>query len=422
MNVELVTIGDELLLGFTIDTNAAHIARALADEGIVIARRSTVGDEGHAITSAVTDALARADGVITTGGLGPTSDDRSKPAVAAIFRREMVLDQATLDALRERWRDRGLGELPATNRNQAMVPAGATLLRNRHGSAPGIWLENGDRKWVAMLPGVPREMRGMLADELIPRLRAMGVAGAAGGAVVASRTLRTTGVAESRIADLIGGLSLPDGVGLAYLPAWEGVDLRLTISGVSRAIADERLAHAALTLRAPLGGIVYAEDGVDLAAIVVDALRSRAWTIGVAESCTGGMLGMRLTSIAGASDVVLGGVIAYANRVKVERLGVTASTLAEHGAVSIAVAREMARGARTATGAAVGVGITGVAGPDGGTADKPVGTVCIAVDAAGTVEATSGRYVGDRDEVRRRATQAALMLVRKLVSAAPQNF
>jgi nicotinamide-nucleotide amidase len=408
VNVEIVTIGDELLLGFTIDTNAAHVARALAEEGISVVRRSTVGDDERDIGAAVGDALARVDGVITTGGLGPTSDDRSKPAVAAIFGREMVLDVPTLDAMRERWKNRGLGDLPATNRNQAMVPQGATLLQNRHGSAPGIWLEDERRKWVAMLPGVPREMRGMLADELIPRLRSIGVAG---GDVVASRTLRTTGVAESRIADLIGVLPLPIGVSLAYLPAWEGVDLRLTIRGVSRADAKARLAQAAATLQAPLRDAVYGVDGADLAAVVLDALRERGWSIAVGESCTGGMLGMRLTSIPGASDVVLGGVIAYANSVKIAHLGVAESTLAADGAVSVAVAEEMARGARAATGASVGVGITGIAGPDGGTTGKPVGTVCIAVDVDGSAESTSGRYVGDRDEVRRRAAQAALALV-----------
>jgi nicotinamide-nucleotide amidase len=411
VNVEIVTIGDELLLGFTVDTNAAHIARALAGEGIAISRRSTVGDDERAIAAAVADALVRADGVITTGGLGPTSDDRSKPAVAVVFGRAMVFDGSMLDALRERWKSRGLGELPVTNRNQAMVPEGATLLQNRHGSAAGIWLENEAHKWVAMLPGVPREMRGMLEDELIPRLRALG---AGRGEVVASRTLRTTGVPESRIADLISGLPLPPAVTLSYLPAWEGVDLRVTIRGVAREIADERLAQAAAAVRAPLGDIVYGEDGADLAAVVLDALRARGWTIGVGESCTGGMLGMRLTAVPGASDVVRGGVIAYDNSVKTTGLHVRAITLDEHGAVSDEIAAEMARGARAATGADVGVGITGVAGPGGGTPSKPVGTVAIAVDGGGSVRVVSARFVGDRDEVRRRATQAALMMVLRL--------
>ena len=413
MNIEIVTIGDELLLGFTVDTNAAHIARALAGAGVSIVRRATVGDDERAIAAAVGDALARTGGVITTGGIGPTSDDRSKPAVAALFGRAMILHEPTLAALRERWKKRGLGELPATNRNQALVPAGATLLENRHGSAPGIWLEDERGRWVAMLPGVPREMRGMLADALLPRLLSRA---SSHDTVVASRTLRSSGVPESRLADLIGAVPLPDGVQLAYLPAWEGVDLRVTIRDVPRAVADERLAAAVAALAAPLRDVVYGHDGADLAAIVLDALRTRAWRIAVGESCTGGMLGMRLTAAPGSSDVMLGGVIAYDNRVKVERLGVREATLTEHGAVSTQVAREMASGARAATGADVGVAITGIAGPGGGTSEKPVGTVCIAVDADGAIASSSAQLVGDRDEVRRRATQAALMMVRRMLA------
>lgn len=408
MHVEIVTIGDELLLGFTIDTNAAHMARALADAGIVITRRATVGDEESRIADAVRDALTRADGVITTGGLGPTSDDRSKPAVAAVFGRTMELHEPTLAALRERWKQRGLGELPATNRNQAMVPSGAELIENRHGSAPGIWLEDERGRWVAMLPGVPREMRGMLGDALLPRL--LSLAGAT-ETVVASRTLRTTGVAESRIADLVGALALPPGVDLAYLPAWEGVDLRVTIRDVARPIAAERLASAVMTLRGPIEDAVYSDDGGDLAAIVLEALRAERWTIGVGESCTGGMLGMRLTAIPGSSDVVRGGVFAYVNEVKVSGLRVSPRTLDAHGAVSEQVAAEMASGARAATGADVGIGVTGIAGPGGGTPAKPVGTVAIAVDARGSVRAVTARFFGDRDEIRRRSTQAALMMV-----------
>lgn len=417
MRIEVVTIGDELLLGFTIDTNAAHLARVLADAGITVARRSTVGDDEAAIAAAIRDAFTRADGVITTGGLGPTSDDRSKPAVAAVFGKRMRLDEGVLAALRERWAKRGLGELPATNRNQAMVPDGATLLENKHGSAPGIWLEDPRGKWIAMLPGVPREMKGMLADTLLPKL----VARVRDASVVMSRTLRTTGLAESRIADLIGSIPLPDGVDLAYLPSWPGVDLRVTIRGVTRDVAAERLGAAMAALRAPIAGAVYGEDDADLAAIVLDALRKRTWTIAVGESCTGGLLGARLTDTPRASDLVLGGIIAYANEVKIQQLGVREHTLADHGAVSEPVASEMAEGARAATGASVGVGITGVAGPGGGTEAKPVGTVCIAVATpdGGTVKTV--RIVGDRAEVRLRATQAALQMVRKLALGEPSR-
>jgi nicotinamide-nucleotide amidase len=415
VNVELVTIGDELLLGFTIDTNAAFIARALADAGVVLARRTTVGDDEALIGAAVADALSRADGVITTGGLGPTSDDRSRYAIAALFGQTVTFHQPTFDAIAERWKRLGLGELPATNREQAMVPSGAVLLANRHGSAPGLWLGNEQGKWVAMLPGVPREMRGMFAEEVLPLVRAR--LGASDG-VIASRMIRTTGVPESRIADAVQGIALPDGIALAYLPGWEGVDLRLTSLRMPADQARDRLRTAANAIAPAIGEAVYGTDGDDLAAVVVDALRARGLTIAVGESCTGGMLGMRLTSMAGSSDVFVGGIIAYDNRVKMSALGVRDESLRVHGAVSNEVAVEMAAGARAATGAAVGIGITGIAGPGGETPEKPVGLVSIAVDGPQPAEVKSARFIGDRDEIRRRATQAALNMVRSRTFAA----
>src|SRR5436190_21905942 len=201
MQVELVTIGDELLLGFTIDTNAAYISRTLAEAGVEIVRRTTVGDEADKIATAVREALERTGAVITTGGLGPTSDDLTKPSIATLFGRDMVLDEEHLEWMRERWRTRFQREMPESNVQQAMLPRGATKLVNNHGSAPGIWLEDERGRWVAMLPGVPREMRGMLADTLLPRIRER--FGQEARNVVKSRTLRTTGIGESNIADLI---------------------------------------------------------------------------------------------------------------------------------------------------------------------------------------------------------------------------
>jgi len=416
MQIEIVTIGDELLLGFTIDTNGAHLARELAQYGIAVARRTSVGDEANEIAGAVREALDRTGAVITTGGLGPTSDDLTKPSIAAIFGRAMRLDEAIVESLRQRWKSRGWpGELPESNKQQALIPEGAAIIENRHGSAPGIWLEDERGRWVAMLPGVPREMRGMLADALLPRIRARlgGVA-----TVVMSRTIRTTGISESALSDRIRGLIGLDleGLGLAYLPGWEGVDLRLTARGLSAAEADARLGRVSAALVAVAGDHVYGQDNHDLAVSVLDALRAAGMRIAVAESCTGGMLGMRLTAIPGSSDVVLGGIIAYHNDVKVQQLGVREATLTSFGAVSEETAREMATGARAALGAAVGVGITGIAGPDGGTADKPVGTVCVAVDVAGTVKSFRASMVGDRHEIRQRSAQAALNLVRRMLA------
>ena len=417
MDVELVSIGDELLLGYTIDTNAAFFARQAAALGIRVARRATVGDGADEIAAGVREALDRTGAVITSGGLGPTADDLTKPSIAALFGRGMLLDESIVESLKARWKARGWpGELPVANRAQAMIPAGATILQNQHGSAPGIWLEDERGRWVAMLPGVPREFRGMTADTLLPRIVALG----ATGTVIRSRTLRTTGIAESAVADALGALAKdPLGVSLAYLPGWEGVDLRLTVRDLPSAVATERLAAAEGAVRERIGRWVYGLDEADLSLLVLDALRARAMHIAVAESCTGGMLGMRLTAVPGSSDVVQGGIIAYDNAVKVRDLGVSEATLAAHGAVSEETARAMATGVRTRMGVDVGVSITGVAGPGGGTPEKPVGTFCVGVDVRGEVRSLRTSGVGDRHEIRQRATQAALSLVRKALDGRP---
>jgi nicotinamide-nucleotide amidase len=415
MNVELITVGDELLLGFTIDTNAAHLARELAAVGISVVRRATVGDDAADIARAVKDALERTGAVITTGGLGPTSDDRTRPAIAELFGRDLQPDEDRWEALRALWKERGRGEIPLVNRSQIMIPRGATVLTNRHGTAPGIWLEDERGRWCAMLPGVPREMRGMLADELLPRLATR--LGNEAGLVVRSRTVRTTGVAESRLAELLGPLaSGVDGLALAYLPGQEGVDLRLTSRGRTAAEADAALSAAIADLSRRVSRYAYGEDGADLAAIVLTACESRGLHIAVAESCTGGLLGARLTAVPGSSSVVVGGVIAYSNAVKQALLGVRQETLDTHGAVSEPVATQMATGARNRLAAEIGIAITGVAGPGGGTPEKPVGLVWIAVDVAGELRTHGSRFVGDRAEIRFRSTQAALEMVRRMVA------
>jgi nicotinamide-nucleotide amidase len=414
MNVELITIGDELLLGLTIDTNAAHLARTLASSGVSIVRRTTVGDDAGEIADAVREALDRTGAAITTGGLGPTSDDRTRPAIAELFGRDLVPDEERWEALRALWRERGRGEIPLSNRGQIMIPRDATVLTNRHGTAPGIWLEDERGRWCAMLPGVPREMRGMLADELLPRLQSRFGTGLT---VVRSRTIRTTGIAESKLAEVLGPLaSGVDGLSLAYLPGQEGVDLRLTSRDRSPTQADEALDQAVAQLRQLVSRYAYGEDGTDLAAVVVQACEARALHIAVAESCTGGLLGARLTAIPGSSTVVLGGVIAYSNEVKHSQLGVKQETLDAHGAVSEQVATEMAAGVRRLCGAEIGISITGVAGPGGGTPDKPVGLVWIGVDAQGTVRTHGSRFIGDRAEIRFRSTQAALDILRRMLS------
>ena len=417
MRIEIVTIGDELLLGFTIDTNAAHLARELAAIGISITHRASVGDDAAAIASAVREALDRTGAVITTGGLGPTADDMTKPAIASIFGRGMYRDEAVVDGLKERWaRLKRTGPFPESNIAQAMIPDGATILPNRHGSAPGIWLEDEKGRWVAMLPGVPREMRGLLADEVMPRIQSrLDTLSESTRTVIRSRMIRTTGIAESALADQLGELARGvDGMTLAFLPSVDTVDLRLTIRNVTAAEADARLAGAVMKLRNAIGRYVYGDEAADLAEIVLAECRSRDLKIAVAESCTGGMLGQRLTAVPGSSDVFMGGVIAYDNSVKRTMLRVSDDDLEQHGAVSEEVAAAMASGVRKIIPADIGIGITGVAGPGGGTAAKPVGMVWVAIDGIET-QARCLRLFGTREEVRQRATQASLDMIRRAV-------
>jgi nicotinamide-nucleotide amidase len=414
VHVELITIGDELLLGFTIDTNGAYIARELAPLGFEVVRRTTVGDEAHAITEAVQAAIERTGAVITTGGLGPTADDRTRPAIAELFGRGLTLHQDLLDAVEARFRRLGYSVMPPSNVSQAMIPEGARVLLNRHGTAPGIWLEDARGRWVVMLPGVPREMRGMLADTLIPLLQERLQDGVH---PITSRTLRTTGIGESTLAERLGDLAKSvKGMPLAFLPGWEGVDLRLTARGLPSHEANAVLDQGLASLRAAAGIHVYGEGRDDLAAVVLDAARRDGLHIATAESCTGGLLGGRLTAIPGSSDVYRGGVVAYANEVKSALLGVPVSLIERHGAVSEPVAAAMAAGAAERLSSEIAMAITGVAGPGGGTADKPVGTVCMATQVRGAGRVVTRHLVGDREEIRLRSTQSALDMVRRTLS------
>jgi nicotinamide-nucleotide amidase len=415
VQIELLTIGDELLLGFTIDTNAAYLARTLAAIGVEIVHRATVGDDADQIAAAVSDAIERTGALITTGGLGPTADDRTRPAIAKLFGRELVLDESIVAQIEARFWRMTSAKMPETNIVQAMVPAGARVLENLHGTAPGLWIEDAQGRWVAMLPGVPREMRGLTNDSILPMLRER--IGAAPIAIV-SRTIRTTGIGESALAERLGELGkFVDDMPLAFLPGWAGVDLRLTSRTLPPDAASAALHAGAKMLRDVAGAVVYGEESQDLAEIVLDMCRERGFTIAVGESCTGGLLGARLTAIPGSSDVFHGGVIAYDNGAKTKLLGVSDVTLSGNGAVSEAVAREMAEGCARVLGTGIGIGITGIAGPGGGTPEKPVGTVWIGVAGLGETRSLGRVYIGDREEIRLRATQASLDQVRRAIAA-----
>jgi nicotinamide-nucleotide amidase len=405
MNIELVTIGTELLLGLTVDTNGADIARALAERGVRVTRRTTVPDRPDEIRNAVLEALRRTGAVITTGGLGPTRDDVTKKVVAELYDAPLLFDEGVWATLLERFAR--LGRKPAeTNRSQAQVPRGAVVLRNRWGTAPGLWLE-GAPGLAIMLPGIPLEMRKLLEHEVVPRLGAR-----ANGKVIRSLQVRTSGIPESTLAERLGDIEQEIApVTLAYLPGLEGVDLRLSAWGLEGAEADRRLRAAADLVRSRAGTSVYGEGDSDLAALVLQSARARGVRLAVAESCTGGLIGTRLTEIPGSSDVFVGGVIAYDNAVKRELLGVPSTMLEEHGAVSEPVARIMAENVARRFGVAAAISVTGIAGPGGGTEDKPVGTVWLACTLDGELESRRSLFPGTRHEIRARAAQAALLLL-----------
>jgi nicotinamide-nucleotide amidase len=405
MNLELLTIGTELLLGFTVDTNGAELARALSAVGVRIVRRTSVGDDPAAIRDGVSDALRRTGAVLTTGGLGPTRDDISKRVVADLFGLPLAFDQAVWDSLVRRFA--ALGRTPSpNNRVQADVPRGATVLPNRWGTAPGLWLE-GEPGLVIMLPGVPGEMRKLLEHEVAPRLAARST-----GSVIRSRVVRTTGVAESALAERLGEIEAEVApLTLAYLPGFDGVDLRLSAWSLPADEADARLAAGAVLLWERAGACAYGQGDDDLAALVLERARQAGRRVGTAESCTGGLVGGRLTEIPGSSDVFVGGVICYADEVKTELLGVDPALIAAEGAVSEPVARAMATGATRVLDVDLAVAVTGIAGPGGGSEAKPVGTVWLAVADRDTVQALLIRVPGDRQNVRTRSAQAALHLL-----------
>jgi nicotinamide-nucleotide amidase len=415
----VVTVGDELLLGTTVDTNAAWLGRHLAARGIPVMRRHTVADDAAEIRCAVADAAEVADLVLVTGGLGPTPDDLTRDAVAAWLGRPLREDPEVLESIEARFRERGVEELPGPNRRVAQIPEGAQKLANPLGTAPGLVMER-ERSLIVLLPGVPAELRAIVRAGLEEAL-----AKAFGSRLrpVYHRLLHTTGIPESllaeQMADVLGEAEAPGedrhAVRIAFLPDIRGVDLRLTTAADTRQEAEERLDRMEDRLGPTVAPWRFHTDRGDLADAVRAALRERGLRLAVAESCTGGLVSKRLTDLPGSSEVLEGGVVAYANEVKVRELGVDSEVLERDGAVSEAVARQMAEGVASRLGVACGLGITGVAGPGGGTEDKPVGTVWYAATVSGRTVVRGERFPGDRAGVRERAAQGALFLLLRLL-------
>ena len=413
MNAFIIAVGSEMLTPFRVDTNSLFVTEQLNTIGIDVRMKAVVGDDVAELQSLVTRALDWADVMVLTGGLGPTEDDITREAVAGALNLSMSESEDVVSRIRERFARRGI-TMPEINRRQGMVPQGATLLDNANGTAPGLWIEHG-RTAIVLLPGPPREMKPIfdvvVRERLTPR---------AGGAGLFRRVLKITGRTESDVdatAQPIYGRWLAHDIPISttILAVLGQIELHLTATARDRASADRALDAAVLELQATLGEAIYSVNGLGLEAVVGELLRENKLTIATAESCTGGLLSSRLTDVPGSSDYVQQGVVCYSNQSKTDWLGVPQTLIAEHGAVSEPVAQAMASGIRAKTSAHVGIGVTGIAGPGGGTPEKPVGTVAIAVSMRGDERVRTFQFFGGRDMVKFQAAQAALNMLRLML-------
>ena len=409
---EIIAVGTELLTPFRSDTNSLFLTARLNELGIAVRRKTIVGDDAAVLGAAVRAALARVELLVVCGGLGPTDDDVTRESVAEVLGLDLTEDARIVERLRARFAARGWS-MPANNRRQAMVPAGAVVLDNPRGTAPGLWLEAGDRV-VVLLPGPPRELEPMFAAVTHERL-----AGRAAPERLYRRVLRVTGCGESHVDELSQPVyarwrQAEPPVATTVLASPGLVELHLSARAATLAAATAVLDGAAAELAAVLGDHLFSQDGRSLPEVVGDLLRRRGLRVAVGESCTGGLVTARLVDVSGSSEYVETGVVAYSNQAKRALLGVDAALLEAHGAVSEEVALAMAEGARRAGGADIGVGVTGIAGPGGGSDEKPVGTVCVCVvGPGGEQDVKTVRLPGDRAMVRRQAAQAALDLLRR---------
>jgi nicotinamide-nucleotide amidase len=410
----IISTGDELVTGRTVDTNATFIAERLGAIGIEVCSVITVGDYPDRIVWAWQHSLAHADVVISTGGLGPTADDLTSESIAHVAGTQLRLDQAEAERIRQHFQKIGR-PMPENNLKQALFPNGAEIVPNKLGTAAGYRLVvpvNGRRPVAVVLPGVPREMKAMLEDQVIPWLLQQ----APEDRCTRSRTFQTFGMSESALDEALEGAIDPSKGRLSFRASFPQVSVRVTVTD-TRVEAERRLEGLAQIVRERLGAAVIAEGETTMEEVVGKLLREHGRTLAVAESCSGGLVGNRITNVPGSSNYFIGGVIAYSNELKQRLLGVQERTLTTHGAVSEETAREMALGVRRATGADLGIATTGIAGPDGGTAEKPVGTVAIALAADGLdidhARSRVYRLWGNREWVKLLTSQVALDWVRR---------
>jgi nicotinamide-nucleotide amidase len=412
MKAHLLTIGDELLIGQTTNTNAAWLGERLSRLGVEVERTVTVGDHRARMIEELDRSIEQADLILLTGGLGPTHDDLTREVVADYFDAPLRTDDDILSRIRRYYERRGR-QMPRAGPKLAQVPDGFEVLDNPVGAAVGLWYEaimDGKDRLVGVLPGVPEELKGIFEGAVEPRLQKR-----AGLRDVTHRTLVTSGIGESALQERLGDLSdlLGEGLHLAYLPSTSGVRLRLTATHPDSDAAEERLDRLEGRIRARAGSHVIGTGDVTLEEVLGEQLRTAGRTVVSAESATGGLIGHRLTGVSGSSDYYLGSVVAYANAVKRSVLGVGEDLLEEHGAVSEPVAVQMAEGVRESLDADVGVATTGIAGPTGGTPEKPVGTVWLGYADEVRSRAVQQQFVENRSLNKELFASAALDLVRR---------
>jgi nicotinamide-nucleotide amidase len=408
---EIIAIGSELLTPTFVDTNSMYLTRQLNELGIPVVMKTIVGDDENYLEQALRGCLERTPLVITIGGLGPTEDDVTKKVVARVLQRQLVLDDAILAGIEKRFKARG-ATMPQNNARQALTLTGSDVLVNNNGTAPGLWIDTG-RNQVILLPGPPSELMPMFEESCTPRLRKL-----TGNTAMARRVFRTTGLPESALDARIAPIyDKHKNIQTTVLAKPGQVDIRLTVTAKTLDEADRALGELAAKIEAELEDYIFTNTEQSLEEVVGLYLVMKQATIATAESCTGGMLAERLTSVSGSSRYFTSGIVTYSNQSKIELAGIPPLLLEMQGAVSEEVARGLAEGVREKIGATIGVGITGVAGPAGGSPEKPVGTVHVATAGPAGTTHQAFLFPGSRDRIRWQATQAALNMTRRMLAS-----
>lgn len=407
MRAEIIATGSELLSGGGPDTNSQFLSDALLLLGLETAFITVVGDVEKDMEDVFRTARERSDAVLITGGLGPTEDDITRKVIAKILKKRLVLNEDALKAIKSRLAGWGVQYSTSSDR-QALIPAGARLLLNPVGVAPGFYLEE-EGKFLAVLPGVPGEMRGMFYEELKPVLEGRFTS----GLVARRRVLRTVGLRELKVNETLGDILKQENPAVGLTADAAGVDIRIVARDMNAERTQALLEKTEAAIREKLGDVVYGVDGQEMEEVVGALLKQRRLTLAVAESCTGGMIGSRITNIAGSSEYFERGAVVYSNKAKTEMLGVPGELIEKHGAVSREVAAAMAKGIREKAGTHLGLSVTGIAGPSGGTKEKPVGLVYVALATEREVKVQEHRFPGNRQHIRKRASQTALDMVRR---------